>query len=210
MNIYVETNFILELAFIQEQYEGCEGIIRLCEAGSANVVLPVFCIAESYETLIRRANRRAQIANDLAGELRQLSRSRPYKDEINAFQSITRLLVRSSQEQDQRLFAVLERILRVADVIPLEAEIVTSAAQYRVAYQFEPQDSIVYASVLHHLASASGIDSCFINRNIRDFDDPDIEENLSRRGCKMIFSFINGYNYIQHRIASGLNSGLSD
>jgi predicted nucleic acid-binding protein len=68
MNVYVETNFILELAFMQEQYESCNRILSLCEAGSTNLVLPAFCIAESYETLIRRANRRSQIANDLAGD----------------------------------------------------------------------------------------------------------------------------------------------
>jgi hypothetical protein len=67
MNIYVETNFILELAFVQEQHESCEKIIRLCEAGRAALVLSAFCIAESYETLIRRANRRTQITNDLTG-----------------------------------------------------------------------------------------------------------------------------------------------
>ena len=199
MNIYVETNFILELAFAQEQHESCEQIIGLCEAGSATLVLPAFCIAESYETLIRRGNKRTQIANDLAGELRQLSRSKPYKDEIDAFQSITGLLARSSQEEDQRLIAIWERVLKIADIIPLEAGTVLNATQYRVAFKLEPQDSIVYSSVLLHLASAGNVESCFINRNRRDFDDPDIEESLAKLGCKMLFSFINDYNYIQHR-----------
>jgi len=110
------------------------------------------------------------------------------------------LLARSSQEEDQRLVAVLERVLKIANVIPLEAGIVLNATQYRVKYKFEPQDSIVYSSVLHHLASIGDSESCFINRNSRDFDDPDIEESLANQGCKMLFSFINGYNYIQHRI----------
>jgi predicted nucleic acid-binding protein len=176
MNIYVETNFILELAFVQEQHESCEQIIERCETGRTTVVLPAFCIAESYETLVRRAIRRTQIANDLAGELRQLSRSKPYKEEIDAFQSITGLLARSSQEEDQRLMVVLERILRIATIIPLESAIVSSAAQYRVNYKFQPQDAIVYASVLYHLASSSGIENCFIN----------------------------GDNYIQHRTQSTL------
>ncbi len=198
MNIYVETNFVLELAFVQEQHESCEQIVSLCEAGSATIVLPAFCIAESYETLLRRANRRAQIANDLAGELRQLSRSKPYKDDISAFQTITGLLVRSSQEEDRRLVAVLERILEVASVVPLEVGIVLQAAQFRDIYKFAPQDSVVYASVLHHLATSSATGSCFINRNRRDFDDLDIEESLAQQGCKVLFSFINGYSYIQY------------
>jgi len=162
MNIYVETNFVIELASLQEQHESCEKIIEICEAGHATLVLPAFCIAESYEALIRRANTRTQIANDLAKELRELSRSKPYKDEIDAFQSITGLLARSSQEEDQRLIATLERILKIADIIPLEAGIVLSATQYRVTYKFKPKDSIVYSSVLHHLASIDGVESCFI------------------------------------------------
>jgi predicted nucleic acid-binding protein len=202
MNLYVETNFVLELALQQEQHEACEGIIRLCEARSATLVLPAFCIAESYETLIRRANRRTQIANDLAGELRQLSRSKPYKEEIDTFRSVTGLLARSSQEEDARLIAVLERILRVVEIIPLEAGIVLNAVQYRVTYKLEPQDSIVYASVIQHLATTSQHESCFLNRNNRDFDDPDIEESLARHNCKMLFSFINGYNYIRHKVDS--------
>lgn len=130
MNIYVETNFVIELASLQEQHENCEKIIALCEAGNAILVLPAFCIAESYEPLIRRAKRQTQIASDLAGELRQLSRSKPYKDEVDAFQSITGLLARSSQEEDQRLIAVLDRVLKTANIIPLEAGIVLNATLY--------------------------------------------------------------------------------
>lgn len=32
MNVYVESNFVLELAFAQEQPEACEQILKLCEA----------------------------------------------------------------------------------------------------------------------------------------------------------------------------------
>jgi predicted nucleic acid-binding protein len=206
MNIYVETNFVLELAFVQEQHESCEQIIGWCEAGSTTLVLPAFCIAESYETLIRRATRRTQIANDLLKELRQLSRSRPYKDDIEAFQSITGLLARSLQEEDQRLIAVLERVLKIADIIPLESQIFLNATQHRVMYKLEPQDSIVYSSVLHHLVSEGEAESCFINKDRKDFYDPDIDESLTDKGCKMLFSFIDGSNYVQHCINTALGS----
>jgi len=202
MNIYVETNFVLELAFVQEQHESCEKIIELCEKGSATCVLPAFCIAESYEQRIRRANKRTKIANELAQELGQLSRSKPYKDEIDVFQNVIGLFARASQEEDHRLLAVLERVLRIADIVPLEAGVVLEATQYRARYKLGPQDSIVYSSVLHHLASAGGRESCFINKDRGDFDDPDIEESLANRGCKMLFRFDNGYSYIQYLVDS--------
>ena len=51
MNIYVESNFVLELALYQEQYQDCERVLSICEAGKAKLILPAFCIAEPYETL---------------------------------------------------------------------------------------------------------------------------------------------------------------
>jgi hypothetical protein len=42
MNVYVETNFILELAWMQEQYESCKNILTLCETGKAKLILPAF------------------------------------------------------------------------------------------------------------------------------------------------------------------------
>ena len=145
------------------------------------------------------------MASDLASELRQLGRSKPYKDEIDAFESITGLLVRSIEEEDRRLMSVLERISRIASFIPLEADIILQAAAYRTANGLSPQDSIVCSSVLHHLASAGPGNGCFINKDRGDFDDPDIEENLESRGCKMLFSFTDGCNYVAHQVNAELS-----
>lgn len=51
MSIYVESNFVLELALMQEQYESCEAILQVCKAGQAQLVLPAFSSAEPYYTL---------------------------------------------------------------------------------------------------------------------------------------------------------------
>jgi predicted nucleic acid-binding protein len=198
MNIYVETNFILELAFLQNEHESCDRILTLCEDRRAVLVLPAFCLAESYETLIRRAKSRKETANDLERELRQLGRSRPYKDDIDALQSVVGLLVRSAEEEDRRLISALERISRIAEIVPFEAGIVLSVGACRDKFKLTSQDSIVYLSVLQHLAAAGGADACFINRNRKDFDDPYIEESLASHGCKMLFSFVKGCQYLEH------------
>jgi hypothetical protein len=83
MNIYVESNFVLELALLQEQFEACENILAICEAGETALVLPAFCIAEPYETLVRRAKHRGNLSRDLTTELGQLSRSEPYREEFD-------------------------------------------------------------------------------------------------------------------------------
>jgi len=52
VNIYVESNFVLELPLLQEQYASCEDILRLCQAGKAQLIIPAYSLVEPYETLI--------------------------------------------------------------------------------------------------------------------------------------------------------------
>lgn len=197
MNIYVETNFLLELAFLQEQHESCEKIAAFSEAGRAKLILPTFSIAESYETLVRRANKRKLIENDLAAELKQLGRSKPYQGDVDVYLDVAGLLVRSSQDEGDRLTTIIQRILGIADIVPLNADIYTDAIACRATYKLDPQDAIVYSCVLHHLACSGNKESCFISRD-RHFADPDIEKCLAGMGCKMLFSFIDGWDYIDH------------
>ena len=112
------------------------------------------------------------------------------------------MLARSIREEDQRLNAVLERISKIADLIPLEAAVILDAASRCATYGLGPQDSIVFSSVSRHLTLADRAESCFVTRDRGDFDDPDIEEGLAGQGCKLLFSFIDGCNYIEHRAIS--------
>ena len=145
---------------------------------------------------------RKKISNDLATEAKQLSRSKPYQDEINALQKITGFLIRSQEEEKERLRSTLDRLLAVAEIIPLDAQIISAAGKYQLDRELSPQDSIVYASVICHLNQSASVDKCFLNRNSKDFDDPDIVDALDRYSCKMLFSFNNGYDYISNQIKS--------
>lgn len=202
MDVYVESNFVLELALLQEQHESCEKIIKLCEASKVNLILPAYSLVEPYETIVRYAKKRTKISNDLVTEVKQLSRSKPYQEEIEALQKINGFLVRSQEEEKTRLRSTIDRLLAVTEIIPLDAQILSAASKYQLAHDLSPQDSIVYASVLQHLSNSGSVAKCFLNRNSKDFDDPDIEDALNKYGCKMLFSFDSGYGYISSKIGS--------
>jgi len=72
----------------------------------------------------------------------------------------------------------------------------------QVEHDLLPQDSIVYASVLDHMESSESTSKCFLNRNSKDFDDPDIVETLRKHGCKMLFRFDHGHGYITSQLSS--------
>ena len=52
MNVYVESNFVLELALLQEQFASCEKMLGLCRSGDIPLVIPAYSLAEPYETLV--------------------------------------------------------------------------------------------------------------------------------------------------------------
>ena len=62
------------------------------------------------------------------------------------------------------------------------------------------QDSIVLASIVSHLAATKPVESCFLNRNTKDFDDPNVQEMLDEFGCKFFGRFDDGLHYIEARL----------
>ncbi|MGZ8216017.1 PIN domain-containing protein [Methylomagnum sp.] len=119
MNVYVETNFVLELAFAQEQWQSCDNILSDAECGKIRLVLPSYCLAEPLEKLKRQEAKRRQLQNDLKIELKQLKRTSPYESRIDGIQDIADLLVQSSEEERKRFANYRDRLLSAAEVIPL-------------------------------------------------------------------------------------------
>ncbi len=201
MNIYVESNFVLELALLQEQHTSCEDIVRLCEGGNAQLVIPAYVLIEPYDTLGRRHKQRQRMKAELDQELRQLARTATYVHRLGGFQHLTALLIDSAHEEARRLEDTRSRLLRMAQVIPLEASVLAAATRYQVDHDLSPQDALVYAAVLAHLKQSSASESCFLNKNSKDFDDPDLVEELHTYNCKLMPRFDTGYQFILSRMA---------
>ena len=202
MKVYFETNFVLELVFQQEQFVSCEQILQLGEAGRTKLVMPAYSLAEPHEKLSRQAKSRRDLQQLLDTELRQLARTASYTTRINSIQDIASLLVQSNLDESQRFVHYRDRLLKNTEVIPLTADILTEAAIYEEPYDLRPQDALVYASVISHLRQHQPEIACFLNRNSRDFDSPDIVNELNKFNCRMIPRFDHGYDFIQSQLGA--------
>lgn len=200
MIVYVESNFILELAYLQEQHESCTAIVELAEAGSIQLVLPAFSISEPYESFVRRYKERRALLDRLHREIRELSRSQAYAAVREESTAITATFVRSLEEEKVRLDEITLRILRSAETIPTTGEVFARAIEFQRGLIRAPQDAVVYASILSHLEGTDPGDKCFLNRNAGDFADPDVEETLTRFGCKLLARFDSGLGYIRRQL----------
>jgi len=196
MNIYVETNFILELIFEQEQCAICEKILRFCEAQKANLIIPTYSLAEPHKKLIRQAKERRKLQQSLDQELRELSRTKSYKNRLYSIENIKSLIVQSSQDASEKFVKYREYILKIAEIIPLNANILLKAVSAEENYDLSPQDALVYVSVLKHLQNNKPDQACFLNRNSKDFKTPDIIDELKSLNCRLITQFNDGYDFL--------------
>ena len=201
MIVYVESNFVQEVALLQEEHQHCLQIIELCRQGLAHLTIPAYCLAEPHETRIRRHKDRMALKEKLAAELRQLSRTQTYQAQTTAMDQITAFLIRSTEEETARLASTVNEVLAIANVIPLTKDVLTAAMTLEKEHGLRPQDSIVYASIVADLEKTDAGDKCFLNKNSKDFDDPDIVAALTARNCTLLARFESGLGYIQSQLS---------
>ena len=196
MIVYVESNFILELAHLREEHEHCDRILILSATGEIQLVLPAFSVGEVYEAQTRRAKRHAELHDKLNTEIGELARSKPYQDSRDEFKEITKALIISGEEETHRLDTAVNRVLASAIIIPIERDTIASALKLRSSRRLRTQDAIVLSSVLTHLAAAGQQAKCFITRNSKDFANPDIVADLGQYNCELCTTFGEGYGFI--------------
>lgn len=120
---------------------------------------------------------------------------------LDGFQNLTALLIDSADEEAKRLEETRSLLSRSAEIIPLDRAILEAATRYQVAHDLSPQDALVYAAVLSQLTQSGAPQNCFLTKNSKDFDDPDLVEELSTYNCRLLPRFDIGYQFILSRIS---------
>jgi predicted nucleic acid-binding protein len=201
MNVYVESNFVLEHALEQGECDSCAEIIRLAAEGKVNLVIPAFSLAEPHHVIFNKAKMRSRLGDDLRIHLGELARSKPHRGIPATFDALIAALVASAQFEREGLRRTVSALIQTAEIIPLDAAVLTSAARMEVSYGLSGQDAIVLASTVAHMEDKAPSESCFLNRNSKDFDDPDILERLESLNCRFFPRFASALSYISTRSA---------
>lgn len=206
MIVYVESNFILELAFLRGESGHCEDLGQLAESGEIELMLPAFCGGEPYESMIRRSRSRKALHDQLAAEIKELSRSSPYSSIDETARSLTAILSQSASEEKSRLDATLLRLINISRLIPLTSDVLELSITYQAEYGLSPQDAIVLASVVSDLqAQDQEGEKLFVTQNKTDFLNPDIADLLADNSCKLLFRFEDAVGYTRSILRSANN-----
>ena len=195
MIVYVETNFLLELAFQQESYESCEEILRLANSGSISIILPACSVAEAYVGWHGINQRRRKFQEELQNHLRELSRSASYRGVVDEYRNVTDALVAGREESRNRLIAAITSIETDGATIPVTALMFAMVARDEEAHSLSPQDGLVLASVKSHARKNDG-PKCFVTKD-KDFNKPAIREELGAE-CEVLMNFDDAVGYIKN------------
>jgi predicted nucleic acid-binding protein len=187
LRLYLESNFLVELALEQEQSEACEILFAYAEQQRVELVMPAFAIMESLSAVNRRLGGFKELDESVNRALAQLERNASLATDAG---SLRGLVLKARKTALDSFEKAKGRTLSVVRMLPLDLETLTRADTLRRDLGIELPDAVMLACVLFDLTSTppSG-GALFANRNTKDFDDPLVRESLRKLGCTLIFSF---------------------
>lgn len=198
MIVYVETNFLLELAYRQERCDSCEEILRLAKEGQILLALPAFAAAEARLESRRRAKEREELHAQLRKHIREIARSEPFRGLMEESKGVMDALVQGLVQTQESLEDLILAVETQGVHIPLTGEVVAMARWAASAYKIAPEDALVLESIHSHAQRHSGA-KCFVSRD-RAFMAPLIREHLSNEGCKILSDFPDAVAYIRNAL----------
>ncbi|HSY49442.1 MAG TPA: PIN domain-containing protein [Thermoanaerobaculia bacterium] len=197
MIVYVETNFLLELAYLQERCVSCAEILQMAKTGQIALALPAFSAAEARATWHRRASERREFHSALQTHIREISRSEPFRSLRDQSRDVVAALVAGAEESQERLETAIQAVETDGTLIPLSGEIVKIARVYELYLSLSPQDALVLESVRSHAEKATGA-KCFITQDVKGFANPSVYDELSAVDCKVLVNFDDAVAYIRN------------
>lgn len=205
MRVYAESNFVLEIVLEQEQYQGCEELVTLAAAKSIELVLPAFALIEPYQTIVRRKNEGKGLHDGLGKSAQQLQRTAWISAEVPRLREAADILLRAEQEADRRFLEVRTKLLDVARMVAIDAPALRAASLLTTQLDLKLPDALILASVLGD-ADERPSPSIFINRNTKDFNDPDVKARLRRVACDLVWKFDDGLARVKSALAKSAST----
>ena len=198
MNVYAETNFLLEVAYLQERCDSCNAILDLARHGSVSLIIPAFSIAEARNTWDSKLSERNVLLRDqLQPLIRQLSRSLQFRSLPETSRDLMAAIVSSGNDARARLEEVITVVSQHGTIEHLTGSVLSAATELEPRFSLSPPDSLVLASVIEHLKTVPSGPKCFVSQDKKGFADPAIYDELARYECKVLVNFADALAYIK-------------
>ena len=198
MIVYVESNFVLELALGRADAHSVRQLIEFSEGGTIELAIPTFSVVEPFLTLRKIDRDREQLLSRLSETLRESSRSELHREGVQAVSGLVSQLGGMEKREREALGATIRQVLAASRQLPISQGTISLSQQLQQDLGLDPPDSMVFASVLEDLGSSSGERrSVYVSQNFKDFGDPEVSRRLEELGCSYESTFANVVTRIQ-------------
>ena len=197
MIVYVESNFLLEIALGQEQALDAERLLDLLYERRTRLVIPAFGLSEPFSRIRQRDRDRRILFQSLNSQARDLGRSQGYHELVATLDQISRALIAIEREEMDRLLEATRRVLAIADVIPITTAMFTRSLAFQDQFSLQPEDSLILAGIVEDLrANATGDIACFVSKDAKAFFDPGITAILEALNCRFLARFSQAVDFV--------------
>jgi len=197
LTLYVESNFVLEVALGQEDSESAEQLLEFAEQGGVQIALPAFALSEPFSTITGRRRDRGRMVGQFNDQIRQLARSLPHREDVASLTPIRDIVAQIDGREAARLAQTVERILGIARRIETDLSIFREALNFQERFDLEVQDAIILAAAVADLRGGTVPGPHFFaNRNRKDFELPQVEAELQALDCSIVFTFAEARNQV--------------
>jgi len=207
MIVYIESNFVLEMALEQEQSSAARSILSLAESHQVELAYPSFVLSEPFENVVKARRERNILQRSLVKTLNDLKRSEPHKRIILDLDSAINVLGDAHVRQIDLLYTIFGQLAYIGRCIHIDEANFRDASIYRDSLGLSPQESIIYSAMVADLKRQPGGEAkCFLSCDRKAFGsdtDRSIKIELEKHNCRYIGSFTQALDFIQ----SSLNIG---
>lgn len=204
MIVYIESNFVLEIALAQSQAAAARTILELAKNHRFAIAFPTFALFEPYSTITARWIKRSNLAGQIITELGQIGRSE-VQEQQNLVTSLLPLLNKFTQLEDVDLNSygkTVGSLLSIGRSLELNQVSFAEALTYRDTLALSYPDALIYSTIISDLAKQDAHEAkCFLSRDQRAFFDPRVRDELTRYNCRYIHSFEHGLNFIEAELS---------
>jgi predicted nucleic acid-binding protein len=196
MIVFVEANFVLELALKQPEAAQAEEILRLAEAKKVTLVVPAFSLVEPYHKLFRDRSDRRALRSSLEAQVQQMARSADFAQLRQQSNELLAALANKSDVDALEFERTVERIRKCATIVPLTSEVIRAASS-RQLNDLAPQDALVFSSIEMFLKTSPKAKNIFANKDSKGFMVKSVTVDLGALGCTVIPNFSDALAYVK-------------
>jgi predicted nucleic acid-binding protein len=198
MILYVESNFVVEWVFEQEQSPAVEELLLMAERDQLKLMIPAFALVEPIWS-IENTKASKDLLSRLENLLAEISRT-PNKDVQSQIIAMIAAVRGLQSDREHRLAWVTDRLLKCAALLPLQTESLRLSFQLERPLNLAPLDAIILASILEDLKNqANGQDKVFCSRDREAFAGKAALDHLQVHQCQFMSSFQDALAFAKSR-----------